>query len=383
MRKLLVAVMALVGVAVATSVSQAQPTASSAAAVSCGTTRTIGFMAPFTGPAASVGQQQVRWNKFYVSQYNKTHKTKIKVVNQDTQLGAASGSAEALKGAKALASNSSVLGVVGPAGSNEVEGVRKTLKSAGFAFSTGSATADRLTQAKNGTRGYFFRAVPPDAKQGTTVANLIVTKLKSKNIHIIDDQETYSTGLADIVQAKLKAAGKTVTRDGVSQQESDFSALIAGIDRNVDLIYIPWQLSDKAKAFGTQLKQAGRASTNIMGSDGLYSNDFAALGKNVYDSMFPVSITNSAVAKYRAAHGGNGDYFGAPTYAATQIIVEAVDRACADGTATRAEVRKEAAKTNIKNSLLGFTINFNNAGELKAGVFALYKSDGKQFIPLK
>ena len=103
--------------------------------------------------------------------------------------------------------------------------------------------------------------MPPDSKQGTTVASLIVSKLKSKNIHIIDDQETYSTGLADVVQKKLKAAGKTVTRDGVSQQESDFSALIAGIDRSVDLIYIPWQLSDKAKAFGQQLKQAGRGNT--------------------------------------------------------------------------------------------------------------------------
>ena len=138
-----------------------------------------------------------------------------------------------------------------------------------LAWATGSATADRLVEAKNGTRGYFFRAVPPDSKQGSTVANLIISKLKSKNIHIIDDQETYSTGLADVVQAKLKAAGKTVTRAGVSQQESDFSALIADIDRNTDLIYIPWQLSDKAKAFGQQLKQAGR-NTTLMGSDGLF-----------------------------------------------------------------------------------------------------------------
>jgi branched-chain amino acid transport system substrate-binding protein len=381
MKKVLVAVTALLGVMVATSVGQASPTASSASAASCGTTRTIGFMAPFTGPAASVGQQQVRWAKFYVSQYNKAHKTKIKLVNEDTQLGAAAGSAETLKGAKALASNNAVLGVVGPAGSQENEVARKTLKSAGFAWATGSATADRLSEAKNGTRGYFFRAVPPDSKQGTTVANLIVSQLKSKNIHIIDDQETYSTGLADVVQSKLKAAGKTVTRDGVSQQESDFSALIAGIDRNVDLIYIPWQLSDKAKAFGQQLKQAGR-NTTLMGSDGLFSPDFAALGSNVYDSMFPVSVKNAAVAAYRKAHGGNGDYFGAPTYVATQIIAEAIDRACANGTATRAEVRKEVAKTNIKNSALGFTVNFNAAGELKAGVFALYKSNGKEFIPL-
>src|SRR5512144_764422 len=107
MKKLFVAVVALVGVAVATSVGQASPTASSASAVSCGTTRSIGFMAPFTGPAASVGQQQVRWANFNVKQYNKAHKTKIKLVNQHTQLGAASGTAEKTKGAKALASNSS------------------------------------------------------------------------------------------------------------------------------------------------------------------------------------------------------------------------------------------------------------------------------------
>ena len=381
MKKLLVAFTAVLGVMVATSAGQASPTATSASAVSCGTTRSIGFMAPFTGPAASVGQQQVRWANFYVKQYNKKHKTKIKLVNEDTQLGAPANTAEAQKGAKALASNASVLGVVGPAGSQENEVARKTLKSAGFAWVTGSATADRLVEAKNGTRGYFFRAVPPDSKQGSTVANLIVSKMKSKNIHIIDDQETYSTGLADVVESKLKAAGKTVTRAGVSQQESDFSALIADIDSGVDLIYIPWQLSDKAKAFGQQLKQAGR-NTTLMGSDGLFSPDFAALGSNVYDSMFPVSVKNPAVAAYRGAHGGNGDYFGAPTYVAVQVIAEAIDRACKNGTATRAEVRNEVKKTNIKNSALGFTVNYAPSGELKAGVFALYKSNGKSFNPI-
>ncbi len=381
MKKLLVAVTALLGVMVATSVGQASPTASSASAVKCGTTRSIGFMAPFTGPAASVGQQQVRWARFYVSQYNKKHKTKFKLVNEDTQLGAASGTAETTKGAKALASNSGVLGVVGPAGSQENEVARKTLKGAGLAWVSGSTTADRLVEAKNHTRGYFFRTVPPDSKQGSTVANLISTKLKAKNIQIIDDQETYSTGLADVVQAKLKKAGKTVSRAGVSQQESDFSALIADIDRSVDLIYIPWQLSDKAKAFGQQLKQAGRKTT-LMGSDGLFSPDFAKLGSNVYDSMFPVSVKNKAVAAYRKAHGGNGDYFGAPTYVAVQVVAEAIDRACKNGTATRAEVRKEIRKTKIKKSALGFTVNYAPTGELKAGVFALYKSNGKSFNPI-
>ena len=298
MKKVLVAVTALLGVMVATSVGQASPTASSASAASCGTTRSIGFMAPFTGPAASVGQLQIRWANFYVKQYNKAHKTKIKLVNEDTQLGAPAGTAEALKAAKALASNSACSASSARPARRRTRSCRKTLKSAGLAWVDGLGHADRLVEAKNGTRGYFFRAVPPDAKQGSSVRTASSTKLKSKNIHIIDDQETYSTGLADVVQAKLKAAGKTVTRDGVSQQESDFSALIAEIHRNVDLIYIPWQLSDKAQGV-RPAAEAGGPQHQLMGSDGLFSPDFAALGSNVYDSMFPVSVKNPLVAAYQ------------------------------------------------------------------------------------
>ena len=76
-----------------------------------------------------------------------------------------------------------------------------------------------------------LRTVPPDAIQSASVANFIDKKLKYRRVYIIDDQEAYSTGLGDAVQAKLRAAGVTVTRDGVSQQQSDFSALIAKIPR--------------------------------------------------------------------------------------------------------------------------------------------------------
>ena len=64
------------------------------------------------------------------------------------------------------------------------------------------------------------------------MSNFISKKLKFKRVYIIDDQEAYSTGLADAVQSKLRAAGVTVTRDGVSQQQSDFSSLIAKIPRD-------------------------------------------------------------------------------------------------------------------------------------------------------
>ena len=53
------------------------------ALVKCGKTRTIGLMAPITGPAASLGQPQVHWAQYFVSTYNKAHKTKVKVQGQE------------------------------------------------------------------------------------------------------------------------------------------------------------------------------------------------------------------------------------------------------------------------------------------------------------
>src|ERR687884_374716 len=279
------------------------PTSSANVLVKCGKSRTLGFMAPVTGPAADIGLEQVAWAKYYVARYNKTHSKKLKLQTEDTQLGAASGTAEALKGAQALAGNANVLALAGPAGSNEIIGVTKTLKDAGLAWVSGSST--RTTLTTDGTRtGFMFRTVPPDAIQGTTAANYILKTLKLKRVYIIDDQEAYSTGLAETVQTKLKAAGVSVTRDGVSQQQSDFSSLIAKIPRDTQLVYIPWQLPPKGKAFGQQLRAAGKGSIVLMGSDGLFDDAFASLG-GVYASSFPTSAKNPIVKSFRKAHGGD------------------------------------------------------------------------------
>jgi len=383
----LVAALAVVAAAYATPDRAAAPTATSgsgAALIKCGKTRTIGFMAPVTGPAASIGIQQVHWAQYYVSTYNKTHKTKFKLQTEDTQLGAPTGTAEALKGAQALAGSSNVLGVVGPAGSNEIVGVTKSLMDGGLAWVSGSSTRTSLTT--DGTRtGYMFRTVPPDAIQGPTAANFILKKLKYTRVYIIDDQETYSTGLADAVQQVLKAAGATVNRDGVSQQQSDFSSLIAKIPRDTQIVYIPWQLPPKGQAFGNQMKAAGKGTIKLMGADGLYDSSFASVGAHVYDTNFPLNPKSKIIAGFKKGHGGDGEYFGAPTYAATQVVGNAIDRACAKGSTTRAAVRAAIRSTKIPaaQSLIGVAIRFNRNGDLSTlHKFGLYKSNGTVFVPI-
>jgi branched-chain amino acid transport system substrate-binding protein len=361
--------------------STQSPKAAASALVTCGKTRSLGLLAPITGPAASLGVEQQRWFKYYISRYNKSHKkTKFKAVYGDTILAGPGGTAEAVKAAQTVASNSKVLALVGPAGSNEVIATTPTIKNAGLAFVSGSATRTTLTTDGQRT-GFFFRTVPPDSVQGAAVAKFIATTKKWKRVYIIDDQEAYSTGLADFVQARLRAAGVTVGRDGVSQQQSDFSSLIAKIARNTQLVYLPWQVADKAKAFADQMRSAGKGNIALMGSDGLFDPAFAAV-KGAYDSFFPINPKDKTILAYQKSHGGKGDYFGAPSYVAAQVIGGAVDRACKNGTATRAEVRAQVRRTRIGMSLLGIGVRFNAGGDIRGGQFGIYQSNGTEFKPI-
>jgi branched-chain amino acid transport system substrate-binding protein len=376
MRKFVVAALFAAGVAVLAtaalgstkSPSKAGKASSvSAAAITCGKTRTIGLAAPFTGPAADIGNQQVRWAKYYVKRWNaqKSNKNKqIKVVDGDTQLGV--DTAFAVKVAKSFASNSKVLGVVGPAGSQEVVASTSAYKGGGLGFVSGSATRTTLTDGHTdgNRRGSFFRTVPSDAAQAPAVANWMTKKLKWKRVYIIDDQETYSQGLADGVQKILKARGVTTTRDSISQTDSDYSSKIAKIPSNTQGIYIPWQLAPQAQGFGQQLKAAGKSKIKLFGSDGLFAPGVWKIAGS-YDSAFPYNPADPVVQAYIKAHHGNGEFFGLPSYVAAQVVVGAVTKACADGKATRAEVRKVMAKTKLKTSILGFPVSFAVSGEMR------------------
>jgi branched-chain amino acid transport system substrate-binding protein len=334
----------------------AGPEAASKALLRCGKTRTIAVDAPLTGPAASLGQQQLSWAKFYVTRYNASHKTKLKVVSGDSQLP---DTAVATQVAERLASNASILGVVGPAGSQEVQVSTGPFKNGGLVYITGSATRTSLTV--DGTRkGYFFRTVPNDDQQGLRVANYIKGPLNAQRVVVIDGQDSYSQGLSDTVEKLLKAAGVTVQRESVNPDTtSDFSSIITRIPTNTQVVYFPWQLAPKAQLFGQQLRAAGKNAT-LFGSDGLNDPDnFKIPGS--YVSAFPVNASNPVVKLYSKGPGkGKSNLFGLPSYMAANVLSIAVDKACANGTATRAEVRKFVALTNIpkSQSLLGFRIKY-------------------------
>src|SRR5919109_3372843 len=195
-------------------------------------------------------------------------------------------------------------------------------------FVSGSATRTSLTV--DGTRkGFFFRTVPNDDQQGPRVASWIRTRLRATRVVIVDAQNTYSTGLADTVERILKGAGLNVRRESVSEATvTDFSSLVARIPANTQVVYTPWQLAPKAQLFGQQLRAAGKRAT-MFGSDGLFDPASFRIPGSII-SFFPIDRRDPVLRAYRRSHRGQGDFFGAPSYAAMDVVARAVERACRD-----------------------------------------------------
>jgi len=366
----LVAVVA--GLAVVAS-AVARPVSATAAAASCKTVQ-IGMLAPITGAAGSIGSDQLHWAQFYFTQWNKVRgHVKIKLVQGDTQLDPSKASTVA----QSFASNKSIMGVIGPAGSDEVQAVAPILRKGGLAFASGSATRVSLTNGSQ--RGYFFRDVPNDGVQGPTAANYMFSQLGVKsgsNVMVVDDQESYSTGLADIVGQNLSGKGVHVDRESISQKDTDFSSLIAKVTSSTKVVYLPFQLASQAQLFAQQLKAQGKSAV-AFGSDGTFdSSKFNVSGS--YISFFAPDVTTipadaSVVAQFQKQYPGATSPFGAPNYVLAQMYANAVTKACKDHKITRAELRKDFAKVSLGKTILGTPVRFTANGDLAGAKFHIFK----------
>ena len=334
----------------------------------------IGMEGPLTGPVASLGQEQLHSAELANSMDNAANKTKISIVQGDTQLQPA----QATTVTQQFVSNSKILAVVGPAGSQEVEAVGPLFGRAGMAFISGSATDPSLTtDGKNPT---FLRVVANDNVQGPQDANYIINNLKPKALMIVDDEEAYSTDLVAIMIPIFKHAGIKVDHESVPQSTTDFSSLVAKITSSESVVVLPWQIAANAQQFGRDMAQQHKKAV-IFGTDGLFSpGTFSIAGS--YVSSFGPDITaipaDAAVAAAAKAKYGSFGTFGPPVFAATHVIDEAIASVCKSGqTPSRSNVLAAIRKTNEPTSILGQPISFDSHGDPNNGKFFLFKINSK------
>jgi branched-chain amino acid transport system substrate-binding protein len=343
----------------------------------------IGVMGPFTGPAASIGNEQLNWAKLAVADFNAATGWNVELVEGDTELDPA----KAVTVAEALIADPDIYGVVGPAGSQEAEAIQPMFSDARLVHVSSSATRPSLS-----TTGFdtFFRVVPTDADQGPTDGGFLYNVLGVTSLFVIDDQTSYSVGLADEASAAFEALGGTIAgRESVTQDDADFSALVTRIGGSgAQAIFFPGQIASQGALLARQLQEQG-VDVILFGADGFQSVDDFIVGaagatEGAYVSAFAPDIHNlessaDIVARYIEQYGEFGT-FGPPTYAATLVVLEAIQRAADGGNLSREGVLAEVANTNQEISVLGGSLAFDENGDVQNAQFYIFQVQGDNFV---
>jgi branched-chain amino acid transport system substrate-binding protein len=342
---------ALTAAGCGSSSSTTSSTTKKAAGGSASCSASIAIEGPFTGPVAQVGLEQLHFAQLAVANDNAANKTNVVLNQDDTQLTPSM----AVSKTQAIIASPAVA-VVGPAGSQEVQAVGPLFGRAGVAFITGSATLPALTTSgKNPT---FFRAVPNDNIQGPQDANYIVNHLKPKAVLVIDDNEAYSQGLVKTMIPIFQKAGIKVnhqtlngTDTGATLANAISSLVSSQLTPTETVTVLPWQAAANAQTFGLDVKQQHKTTT-LFGTDGTNSpSQFKIPGSYVSNFGPDISTSTSTLDKSLVsgvAKFGPYGSFGVPTYAATDVLMQAISSVCKAGQSpSRSNVLAAVKKTNI------------------------------------
>jgi len=275
--------------------------------------------------------------------------------------------------------------VIGPFCSGSAIPASRVYAEEGTLMITPGATNPKLTE-----QGFkdIFRMVGNDNLQGKAIAKYVMAHFVGKNIALVDDKQTYSKGLVDVVKKSLDAGGaKIVMQEQVNQGEKDYTALVTRLKQeNVNvLVYGGYQ--NEAGLIRRQLSDQGSGLVMI-GGDALSSADFWAITGAAGDGTLYTSAPDltkipgnqKLLAAFSDAHM-NPDGFTLYAYAALKLWADTVNKI---GSAEPSKV-EAAFRASPHDTPLG-SISFDDKGDIKDATYAVYQfhngkmmqiSDGK------
>ncbi|GAA1207695.1 branched-chain amino acid ABC transporter substrate-binding protein [Pseudonocardia alaniniphila] len=297
-----------------------------------------------------------------------------------------------------LASDPSVVGVVGTLNSSTAQVVQPILSERDIPMISPANTGPALTMGENAATApsrqfdNYFRVATTDLIQGPFAANYLVQTAGKKNIAVIDDGKTYGAGLAEqFSQQATKLGATVVAREKVGERDTDFSGVITRIRAlNPDAVYYGGEYP-VAGPLSAQLAAAG-LNVPLMGGDGIVDAQFVALGGRAGDLATnvgaPAASLPSAqqfIKDYDAAnYPEEFSAYGAFTYDSTNVIIAALAKALANGDyseAKRADIVKAVQDTQIDGA--GGPISFDQYGDTTNKVLTVYTVEGDNFAPVE
>jgi branched-chain amino acid transport system substrate-binding protein len=237
----------------------------------------------------------------------------------------------------------------------------------------------------------FFRTVLRDDLQGAADAEFAIAKLHAKSAYIIDDNESYGLGIADVfARSFARLGGSIVERSHLTSGQQDFIALLTRVQGlHPDLVYYGGVVSTGGPQLRRQMVKLGMTST-FMGGDGIKEDGFilaagpAAEGVYCSDGSPNLNAMPSAaqfLKEYAARFPGQqlGTY-SANAYVAAQVVIGAIRSLMEKNGGvppTRAEVVQAIASSVTPGTPLG-RVAFTRDGDITTPVVSMWTvKDGK------
>jgi branched-chain amino acid transport system substrate-binding protein len=243
-----------------------------------------------------------------------------------------------------------------------------------------------------GVRNYA-RVVTADDVQGKVDANFMFNQLGVKSVYILDDQQLYGKGVADVFESTAKSLGMNVLgHEGIDTKASDYKALMTKISTSnngqpPDGIFVGMVidsnaaqlLKDKVAIMGDNNK------VKFMGPDGIQTQamiDGAGtdVAEGIYASVGGVPLDKLGAAgqqfvkDYEAKYGKLTEPYAVYGYETMNVLLKAIEDVCAKGgdPSDRKQVRDAVFGVKDFNGVLG-TWSFDQNGDTTLSDMTVYQ----------
>jgi branched-chain amino acid transport system substrate-binding protein len=382
----------------------------------------IGVDLPLSGAEGRAGTPTLNGVQFFVHQHPTVDGFTVEITARDDAVGGLHDAAQALRNIRALASDSLVMGVIGPFDSSIARAIIPVANLAHLAVISPSVSSRCLTKEPylpaglsptqveiacktaglpppselrpTGTNN-FFRLATTDDLQGPAAADYGYKSLKLRRVSVLSDHEAYGEALAAGFMTRFTRLGGSIVSslDYDPTASTDLTAFMrhASVD-GAEAIYYGGVTANHGCVIRAQMASTfnAGAATPFLGGDGIAQdpNCVRHAGANavgIYATVPAPSPDNMPSAQhvinaFKAQYRSASDY-GAYTVAAYDsagALYAAVDRAIkASGgkLPTRERVTTELAATTSFAGAEG-TFGFDSAGDTTLRVVSIFETRG-------
>lgn len=246
---------------------------------------TIATFGVISGPDAVLGQDWLNAVEIAVNDRDGV------LLGHDIEIKAQDGLCTVEGGAQAalaIASDPTVVAVVGSACSDETVGGAQAITEAGLTTISPSATRPALTVPERGPEfAGFLRTAHSDAFQGKAVADFALEQ-GWENVATIHDGSAYAEALVSVFEDEYAAIGGNITRsEAVSKGQTDMGPVLTSIAADgPDALYFPIFTAEGGFIVDQVRDVSGLEEMALIGSDGLFSLDFIEAAGPDVEGMF-------------------------------------------------------------------------------------------------